>query len=663
MLRKAAFLLLAVAAAYSGSFGVPFLFDDIPSILRNPTIRFLSSSWHPPADTTASGRPVLNFSLAINEAISGREVWSYHALNLAIHILSCLALFGIVRLVAERLSIRRAPLIAMSTALLWALHPLQTESVTYVVQRAESLMGLFYLLTLYCFIRGAEAAGRRPLFWFGLSWMACVLGMGTKEVMVSAPVIVLLFDRTFLAGSFREAWRRRWRVHSGLAATWLLLEFLVISTHGRSGTAGFESGASARRYWLAQIPAIARYLRLSFWPHPLVFDYGVERADRLAAILPSAALAAGLIAASLWAFSRKEFRPRLLGFAGLFFFAILAPTSLVPGIRQTAAEHRMYLALIPVVVVTVAAAYRWAGLAAFPICLAVAAVLSVLTWERNEDYRSALALWSRTVAEIPSNAYARNNLGCELAAVPGRSGEAIAEFAEALRLKPDYPEAHNNLGGVYLKSPGRSADAAREFGEALRLRPDYPEAHNNLGNALENEPGRLDDAIAQYEQALKANPGFAEAHCNLGSALLRKAARAGDAGVQFEEALRLDPNSAEAHNGLGCALEQLPGRLGDAVLEHREALRLRPDYAEAHYDLGNALEAWGRPEQAVDEYREALRLRPDYAEAHANLGCALETLPGRLPDAIAEYETALRMNPGIPEVRGYLQNARRKLAK
>jgi hypothetical protein len=156
-------LLIAAAAlcAYANSFSGPLVLDDIPSIADNPTIRHLGTAFWPSTLTTGGGRPVLNLSLALNYAISGTAVWSYHAVNLAIHILAGWVLFGIVRrALAPRPGAKAAP-IALSLALLWVLHPLQTESVTYIVQRAESLMGLLYLLTLYGFIRGAETGSRR----------------------------------------------------------------------------------------------------------------------------------------------------------------------------------------------------------------------------------------------------------------------------------------------------------------------------------------------------------------------------------------------------------------------------------------------------------------------------------------------------------------------
>jgi hypothetical protein len=264
-----AILAAAAAAVYARTFSVPLLLDDAASIVENPTIRHWSTAFWPPAAATVSGRPVLNLSLAVNHAISGTAVWSYHVLNLAVHVLAGLTLFGIVRRTLRHRSGRAlapsgATWVAFAASLLWTLHPVQTESVTYVIQRAESLMGLFYLLTLYSFIRGVEADGFPKRVWLAVCVTACLLGMATKEVMVSAPLIVLLYDRTFVARSFREAWHRHWGLYMAMAATWVLLAALTAGTGwDRGGTSGFDVGVSPWAYWLTQFPAVTRYLWLS----------------------------------------------------------------------------------------------------------------------------------------------------------------------------------------------------------------------------------------------------------------------------------------------------------------------------------------------------------------------------------------------------------------
>ncbi len=639
---------------------MPLLYDDDASIEFNRTLRHIGTAFWPPSGSTVGGRPVLNLSLALNYAAGATSVWGYHAVNIAIHILAGMTLFGVVRQALASRRVLPAVPIAFSSALIWTLHPLQTESVTYIIQRAESLMALFYLLTLYFFIRGAQA-GNRGTPWFGLSFAACLLGMATKEVMVSAPVVVLLYDRTFLARSFAEAWKRRWRAYAALGSTWILLGFLVVSTHGRGGTAGFASGVSGWDYAAAQFPAIVHYLRLCFVPHPLVFDYGNRLELRPLPVLASALVIATLLAVTVWALLRRP----ALGFLGISFFAILSPSSsVIPVATETMAEHRMYLPLAAVVILVVLGIFRWAGRAALATCLVIAAILSGLTWQRNETYLSEEGIWRDTVAKAPGNERAHNNLGFKLSTIPGRMGEAVAEYDEALRVNPAYPEAHNNLGTALDAIPGRADEAIAHYREAVRLRPDYGEAHYNLGNALMMTPGGSSEAIAEYEEAVRLIPDFAEAHNNLGTALETIPGRREEAIAHYREAMRLEPESAAPHFNLGCALVKTPGHLDEAVAQLRETLRIRPDYAEAHFYLGYALENMpGHSGDSIAEYEDALRLDPNLAQAHFNLAYALETVPGRMQEAVSHYNEAVRLMPGNAQARTNLGNLLKTMGK
>jgi tetratricopeptide (TPR) repeat protein len=649
-----AILATGAIAVYSRTFSVPLIFDDNPAIVGNSTIRHWSTAFWPPSNSTASGRPILNLSLAINYAISGTAVWSYHALNLAIHVLSGLTLFGIVRRTLVPRAGQAAALIAFSAALLWTLHPLQTESVTYLVQRAESLMGLFYLLTLYGFIRGAEADGRPRRRWFALSVAACLLGMATKEVMVTAPLIVLLYDRTFVAGSFREAGRRRGGVHVALAATWLLLASLVASAGwDRNGTSGFDVGITPWAYWLTQFEAVTRYLWLSVWPHPLVFEYGTFWVNRPMEVALYALVVVGLAVAVLVALWRRP----VPGFLGAWFFVILAPTSVMPGRIQMIVEHRMYLPLAAVMTLVAMGIHAAVRRQSWVVLAVLALGLGMLTARRNEDYRSELTIWSDTVAKRPNNELAHNSLGVAWSKIPGRRNDAIAQYEEALRLQPDDADAHNNLGVAWSQIPGRRSDAAAQFAEAVRLKPDYAEAHSNLGLAWSRMPGRLHDAIAQYEEALRLQPDYAVAHNNLGLAWSQIPGRLKDAAAQFAEAVRLQPDYAAAHNNLGLTWAQMPGRLNDAIAQYEEALRLQPDSAEAHYNLGNAWSQMpGRLNDAISEYKATLRLKPDFAPGWHNLGTIWFQM-GNLPAAAAAFREEVRLSPNDPAARQALAAA------
>jgi tetratricopeptide (TPR) repeat protein len=638
----AAVLVAAAALAYAGSLAGPFVFDDLDSIVANPTIRQLwplGPVLSPPyaEGQTVGGRPVLNLSLAVNYALGGTRVSGYHAANLLIHVLAGLTLLGIARRTFRRLggsAADRADLLGLAIALLWTVHPLQTEAVTYVIQRAESLAGLFYLLTLYAFIRGAEAEERgglgASLAWFALSWLACLLGMGTKEVMASAPVIVLLYDRTFLSGSLVKAWRRHRGILAGLAATWLLLARLILDAHGRGGTVGGEVAVSWAAYLLTQGPAILHYLRLAFWPHPLVFDYGATWLT-VGQAAPAVAVVLLLLAATFsWLWRRTAG-----GFLAAWFFAVLAPTSLVPGIRQTLAEHRMYLALAPLLAGVVGGIGLWPGWSGRGaarigggLLVAVGGVLAWLTFSRNEAYRTDLALWTDTVARRPGNPYAHNDLGQALRS-RGRTAEAAIQFEEALRLKPDLPEAANNLGNIRWEE-GRRPEAVALYRRALSLRPRYAEAENNLGVA-DTALGRLDDAIAEFDSALAIEPGYAEAGFNRGVALAA-AGRLAEAVAAYETALVWRPDFPEARLNLGVALAR-GGRVGDALVQFREVIRERPDYADAHLDAANALVYAGQLAEAAAEYQATLRLRPGDEAARTRLARVQAALAagGRAP--------------------------------
>jgi len=634
-----ALIALAGLVVYGGTFSAPFVFDAAPIVTRYPSIRHLWPLWdalRPPHDgSTVEGRPMLNFSLALSYALSGTRPWAYHAMNVAIHLLAGLALFGIVRRTLRRgtgdpAAAARALALAATIALLWTVHPLQTESVTYIIQRAESLMGLFYLLTLYGFVRGIgghdggrpsfakassfaeasadlsageKAARRASSCWFGLSWLACLFGMATKEVMVSAPLMVLLYDRTFVAGSFREAWRRRRGVHLALASTWILLGWLAIGTGSRSGTAGLGANLPWSDYVATQAYASVRYLRLALWPHPLVFDYGTVVATGVPALLPSVLVLAILIGGTLIAL----WRGWAAGFLGAWFFAILAPTALVPVATQTIAEHRMYLPLAAVLAALVlgveglgerfqeGARRRAALRAVLAGGLVLAAGYGTMTVRRNAVYGSEAALWSDTVAQWPRNARAHAQLGNALYR-SGRVAEAAGQFRLALALQPSgNADAHYDLGNCLMQE-GRLPEATAHFEEAVRLDPGNSDFHNNLGNALAASL-RLADAMREYRAALQADPGNALARSNL----------------------------AVAYFNSGNVMAQT-GRMPDAIGLYEEALRLHPAYPEAEDNLGNALLQNGRVAEAIDHYRAALRLRPDYPRARANLDNATRQL-------------------------------------
>jgi tetratricopeptide (TPR) repeat protein len=617
--------LIAVAAlaAYGNSFAAPFLFDDQGAIVENSTIQHWASALSPPAGgLPVSGRPLVNLSLATNYALSGGRTWSYHGLNLLIHLLAGWTLFGIVRrTLAGRGDVRAAPL-AFSVALLWTVHPLQTEAVTYLSQRAESLMGLCYLLTLYGFIRYAEAGRRR---WAWVSLLACFAGMASKETMVTAPLLVLLYDRTFLAGGFREAWRRRGLFYAMLGSSWLLLGWLVATTGSRGGTAGFSSSIAWWAYAFTQVRAVAHYLRLCLWPRPLIFDYGLVLGGPPLEMAVDGAVLLVLLGATV----RLVARGSPWGFLGAWFFLILAPTSsILPISTEVIAEHRVYLPLAAVVAAVVcaaaAAARRWrprlgigrgaAWVGGGLLLAASAGALLAGTRVRNEAYRSTLAFWRDAAEKTPDNPGARNNYGNSLME-EGRTDEAAVEFQASLRLVPDYDDANFNYGNV-LAHQGRWAEAVPHYLVALHFRPEITDWRYALGNALAHT-GRPREADEQYERALRGSSLVPGVWYNLGNAFLDEG-KLPEAEQAYARAIALRPDYDDALVNDAGVLAQL-GREPEAVRAFQAALRLEPRAADVHNNLGGLLAETGRLDEAKAEFQEALRLKPDYREADDNL--------------------------------------------
>lgn len=618
---------LAALAAYHNTFAVPFVFDDEQSIVHNPSIRSLTAALQPPTGWgfTVSGRPILNLSLALNYAISGTEVWSYHALNLLIHAAAGLTLFGLVRrtlhqpIVAKMFAGREWP-VALAVALLWTLHPLQTESVTYVIQRAESLMGLFYFLTLYAVLRAATSPASRG--WSVVAVAACALGMATKEVMVTAPVVAVLYDRTFLAGSFRAVWPQRRGQHVALVATWLLLAWLVLSAGGDRGGTYALTPAAFGAYWLTQFEALARYLWLSVWPSPLIFEYGVTREVRWMAALPYALPVLALGAATLWALARRP----VVGFLGAMFFLVLAPTSLMPGVTQTTVEHRMYVPLAAVVALLVGWGFSLAGRRALYACGVLAVIAGGLTVARNGDYQDEYTLWQDTVAKRPSSAKAQNNLG-RLHFQRGEFADALRRYDLALQHEPESAQTHYNRG-LTLEALGRPAEAIAAFAEAERILPYFGQAQWRRAVLL-LQAGRAEEAIAPAQAAAARLVEPAEAYFTLGQALA-ETGRIPAAMEAYAAAVRYRDDHGEARLNLGVLLAQA-GRLPEARAQLEAAARQRPQLPEAHANLGIVLAEGGDLAAAVASYERALQLRPDYPAAHYNLGVTLLRL-GRMDD-------------------------------
>ncbi len=586
------FIALAGGLAYANTLDAPLIFSDRINIESNLSLRNLKTAFSVPADSGLAGRPFVNFTFAVNYALGGGKVAGYRLVNILIHILGAFTLFGIVRrtLLTEPLRDdygRGAAYLAFAAAVIWVLHPIQTQAVTYLSQRCESLMGLLFLLTFYCAVRGfqADASSR----WYLASVVFFIMGIGSKEVIAAAPPLILLYEILFMRRAFRDVVRRSWPLYAGFFVGLIVLVFLVATAASAVHNQGLREGsATLFQYWGTQSIVLLHYVRLIVWPAGFCFDYGWPPASAGEVILPAAVILLA-IAASVWA----AWRRRPIGYLGLWFFVIAAPSSLAP-LLDAANEYRMYLSSAAPVVLTVLACYRWGRkLDVYPggplenhaallsrigltVVLVVAFVLGALTYQRNSVYRTEEGLWKDTVGKAPANSRAHLNLAI-VYDHSGRTTAAIDEYESALKLKPGDVTAHADLGYALARS-GRVRDGIAHLRRALELRPDYAEAHANLGIAL-FELGQRQEAMEHFKKAVALKPDRASSYLNLGMACLRSE-RPGDAIVYLKQAVALQPGNAEAHANLGLALDKI-GRSEEAGKSLEEALRLQPGSALA----------------------------------------------------------------------------------
>lgn len=562
-------------ALYFRSLPAPFLFDDVPSIVDNANVRALwplTQALGAPPQSSVAGRPVASLSFALSYAAFGLDPRGWHAVNVALHALCGLLLFGIARRTLIRVASpasfpTHARGLALAIALLWLVHPLSTEAVVYVTQRTELLMALALLASVYAAARGfeRERASESPAVWFGVAIAAVWLGVGAKEVIAAAPPLLLLYDRAFESGSFASAWRRHRALHLGTFASWLALAALLLAGP-RDATVGFGLPISAPAYAMTQIGVIAWYLRLALWPAPLVIAHDWPVASGAADVWPGLCAVVPLAAATLWACVR---RPQL-GFLGAWLFAILAPTSsVVPIVSEIAAERRMYLPLAAIVAGAVLGAYALllrsrAPRGALTALVAGAALaLASASALRLELYRSPLELWTQVLEVYPTHRL-RDRIESSIAqelAREGRLAEALPHFELAAQLRPSSAENWANLGRARLMQGALEA-AATALGRAVQLDPDDAAEHANLGLAL-GRMSRWSEAETELERALALDPANANARKTLARVLVRQGealVMSGDlAGAvpRYQRAVQLDPGFGAAQQDLGETLMRL----------------------------------------------------------------------------------------------------------
>jgi tetratricopeptide (TPR) repeat protein len=670
----AVFLILFFTAVliYYKTFAFPFHFDDGFNIVENYKLRDLSNFW-PPSGTRYMGY----LSFALNYHFHQLDVFGYHLVNLSIHIVNGFFVWWLVLLTFKTpqmegsdVSSRQKNFVALLSALIFISHPIQTQAVTYIVQRFTSLATFFYLLSLILYVHARlsfQVNSMRTWLYYVMSVICAILAMKTKEISFTLPIVVALYEFIFFksAGSgFTASNLRRYYMLIPLLFTLLIIPLGLRGMDKGIGDLLGELREMAQEtekiprfsYLLTQFRVIVTYLRFLVLPlnQNLDYDYPIYHSFTPTVFL-SLLFILLIVGFALYLIYLSRVRNRELKLISIgifwFFITLSVESSLIP-IRDVINEHRLYLPSIGLIIAFSLITFLTFNyvkrkfsvlMTDYLLILMVVLPLSAATHNRNLVWGSDVTLWKDVVRKSPNKARGHYNLG-HAYHQQGQLTDAIKEYKAALQFKPDHPGTHNNLGLAYYNQ-GRLEDAMMEYSTALQLKPDFPDAHLNLGLVYYNQR-RVDEAIREYDIALQLKPDHPGVHNNLGL-VYHQQGRLEEAIREYITAIRLQPDYPEAHNHLGLAYFQ-QGRLEEAIQEYKAAIKLKTDFSEARNNLGLVYHQQGRLEEAIQEYKTATRIKPQFAVAHYRLGLVYHQQE-RLEEAIQEYNTAIRIKPQFPE--------------
>jgi tetratricopeptide (TPR) repeat protein len=596
--------------------------------------------------------PLTWLSLLTDRQLYGLRAGGYHLTSVLLHAANTVLLF----LVFQRMT--GATWRSAFVAALFALHPLQVESVAWVSERKGVLSTFFWMLALLAYLRFAQCSepeglrgGARAKVFYGLGLLFFVCGLMSKAMVVTLPFILLLMDWWPLRRVQRGTiWRLIWEKLPFIAAA-IVAALLTIRAERQVGALTIESQRPVGQAIANVISSYGHYVGQLAWPSGLSVHYPCTGGSSFWQAARAALVTLSVTGVMLWAARRRPYA----AFGWIWYLVTLLPVSgLIQIGDHTRADRYAYLPAIGIFALVTWGAHdltkrwRYQAIALSAGAVVLTSVYATLTRRQIAYWKDSETLFRHATTVTEPSYVSETSLGVALAD-KGRPEQAIIHYQKALAIEPCYADAHSNLG-VALAGQGRWDEAITHYQRALDVAPDHADAHNNLGHALLKQ-GQVDQAIAHFQRALQRKPGFAGAQNNLGVALARKG-QVDDAIRHFQEALRLKPNSAEAHYDLGTALLQ-KGQVEPAIIHFKMALSLRPDYADACHNLGNALLQTGKADEAIIRFRKALEIRPDFAEARNSLGWLL-LQSGRADEAIIDFQKALASRPDYAEAHSNL---------
>ena len=649
------FLVISVLGSviYSNTFDAPFTFDDIGQIKQNPGIRithFSITQIIKAGFQSIKTRPIAAITFVLNYVFNKYDAFGYHIANTAIHILTAFFLYIFLSTTLKLPSIQsryqQPDLISFIASLIWLVHPIQIQSVTYIVQRMNSLAAMFFILSFWLYVK-ARLADQPWKKWslLGGSGVIWILALGCKQNTAILPFFIFLYEWYFFQDLSRQWFKSSLKYLIAAAVIFAAVAFLYL------GSNPLEKLNKLRDYShgeftlaeraLTQTRVVVYYLSLIFFPHPsrLNLDYDFPLSHSLfnpITTLLSLIFIVGLIALAFYLAKRE----RLISFCILWFFGnLLIESSIIP--LAIIFEHRNYLPSMLLCLVPVVLSFRYIKLEWLRLGLlcVVIAGLSFWTYQRNQVWQNEVSLWSDVIQKSPNKARPHANLG-DAFKKEGKLDAAIEQFMTAIRLDPSLPEPYNNLG-VILAMQGKIDEAIDYYSKAIKIKPSYAEAYFNLGSTLAAH-GQIMQAIDMLSKALQLNPDSARVHSNLGS-LFIKQGNLEKALYHNKEALRLDPQLVEAHNNMGIVLMR-EGKLEAAISQFREALQIDPNFKPAANSLRSALAIQRELESEVSKLSKLLQDNPESAELHFQLG-NLFFRQGDRRQAIQQYKKALELDP------------------
>jgi protein O-mannosyl-transferase len=603
---------------YSNTFHSPFQFDGKVRILENPAIRMdrltFDHLWNAAfGKKSAKSRPVGNISFALNYYFHKDAPAGYHLVNIIIHVVSGILLWLFLKKTLQLKSVRSEFIspggIALLGSLLWLVNPLQTQSVTYIMQRLNSLSAMFFMLSFLLYLNGRlQSRTARKWGWFLGSALAWFLALGCKQNAATLPFFIFLYEWYFFQDLSGDWLRRNLKYFLIILAAFIIIAFIFLGSKPIDRLSSIQDFAnkqfSLSERLMTQFRVVVYYLSLIIFPNPsrLNLDYDFPLSHSLVNPITTLLSLIFIVGLTVLAVVLAK-RQRLISFCIWWFIGnLVIESSVIP--IAIIFEHRVYLPSMLVWLVPVVLLYRYLKPQWLAVCIfcVLLTLFSYWTYERNEVWRDAITLWADCVEKSPNKARPHNNLG-EALLDQKRYDEALTNLLKAIQIDPNYIEARLNLGFLYEKQ-GKTNEAIEQYHKAIQINPNYAKAYNNLGASLQ-KLNKTDEAISSLQKALQIDPELSDAYMNMGVALA--AQNKNDAAIEyFNKALQLDPNLARAQFLLGEGLLKI-GQTERGIHHIEIALQIDPDYAEAHNNLGGELLRQGKIDEALVHFNAALK--------------------------------------------------------